>query len=209
MPWVRFTYNATCCHHPRRQSLIFIVVLKVTQLCLTLCNLMDYSLPEASVHGILRARILEWVAIPFSGGSSWPRDWTQVSCIAGRFFFFFFFTAWATREAHYIYRVAMNTMTLSEPRGSHQFLHRLLLSSGIKASTLQTCWKALTSVSLFKLKSMYCYLACWLFSHLERVLMFSTLVHVWLALGLPQRCSGLFFCFFSYHERVSDENRKQ
>ena len=89
----------------------------------------------------------------------------------------------------------MNTMTLSEPRGSHQFLHRLLLSSGIKASTLQTCWKALTSVSLFKLKSMYCYLACWLFSHLERVLMFSTLVHVWLALGLPQRCSGLFFVF--------------
>ena len=50
--------------------------------------------PGSSVHGILQARILEWVAIPFSRGFSWPRDWTQVSCIAGRFF-----TVWAIREA--------------------------------------------------------------------------------------------------------------
>ena len=50
---------------------------------------MDYI-----VHGILQARILEWVAFPFSGGSSQPRDRTQVSCFAGRFF-----TSWATREA--------------------------------------------------------------------------------------------------------------
>ena len=46
------------------------VYVLVTQLCLTLCNLMDYSLPDSSVHGILQARILEWVAIPFSSGSS-------------------------------------------------------------------------------------------------------------------------------------------
>ena len=44
------------------------------------------SLPDSSVHGILQARILEWGAIPFSGGSSWPRDWTRVSYILGRFF---------------------------------------------------------------------------------------------------------------------------
>ena len=50
---------------------------------------MDYT-----VHGILQARILEWVAFPFSSASSQPRDQTQVSCIAGRFF-----TSWATREA--------------------------------------------------------------------------------------------------------------
>ena len=56
--------------------------------------MLDCSLPGSSVHGILRARILEWVAIPFSKGSSWPRDWTQVSCIAGRFF-----TIQTTREA--------------------------------------------------------------------------------------------------------------
>ena len=54
---------------------------KVTQPCLTLCDPMDYS-----VHGILQARILEWVAFPFSRGSSQPRDQTQVSRIAGRFF---------------------------------------------------------------------------------------------------------------------------
>ena len=47
---------------------------------------MDCSLPSSSVHGILQARILEWVAIPFSRGSSQPSDQTQVSCTAGRFF---------------------------------------------------------------------------------------------------------------------------
>ena len=46
---------------------------------------MDYSPPGSSVHGILQARILEWVAIPFSRGSSWPRDQILVSCMAGRF----------------------------------------------------------------------------------------------------------------------------
>ena len=45
-----------------------------------------YSLPGFSVQGILQARILKWIAIPFSRGSSWPTDQTQVSCIAGRFF---------------------------------------------------------------------------------------------------------------------------
>ena len=57
--------------------------MKVAQLCLTLCKSMDYT-----VHGILQARILDWVAIPFSRGSSQPRDWTQVSRMAGRFFTF-------------------------------------------------------------------------------------------------------------------------
>ena len=63
----------------------------VTYSCPTLCNTMDSSPPSSSVHGILQARIMEWLAIPFSRGSSQPRDWTQVSCITGRFF-----TIWAT-----------------------------------------------------------------------------------------------------------------
>ena len=67
-----------------------------SHLVMTLCDPMDCSLPGSSVHGILQARILEWVAIPFSRGSSGPRDWTWVSCIAGRFF-----TIWAMREALY------------------------------------------------------------------------------------------------------------
>ena len=65
----------------------------VTQSCLTLCDPMNYSLLGSFVHGILQARILEWVAIRFSRGSSQPRDWTQFSCIATRFF-----TIWATRK---------------------------------------------------------------------------------------------------------------
>ena len=59
---------------------------KVAQSCPTLCNPMDYSLLGSSVHGILQARILEWVAIPFSRGSCQPMDQTQVSHIAGGFF---------------------------------------------------------------------------------------------------------------------------
>ena len=58
----------------------------VVQSCLTLCNPIDDSPPDSSVDGILQARILEWVAIPFSRGSSQPRDRTQVSYTAGRFF---------------------------------------------------------------------------------------------------------------------------
>ena len=51
-----------------------------------LCDPKDCSLPGSSVHEIFQARILEWLAISFSRGSSWPRDQTQVSCIAGGFF---------------------------------------------------------------------------------------------------------------------------
>ena len=51
---------------------------KPFQLCPALCNLMDHSLPGSSIHGILQARILEWVAMPSSRGSFWPRDQTQV-----------------------------------------------------------------------------------------------------------------------------------
>ena len=61
---------------------------------LTLCASMDCSLQGTSVHGILQTRILEWVAMPFSKGSSWPKDQISISCIsclAGRFF-----THWAT-----------------------------------------------------------------------------------------------------------------
>ena len=88
---------------------------EVAQLCMTLYNPMDCSLPNFSIHGIFQARILEWVAISFSRGSSQPRDRTWVSCIAaaaaakslqscptlrnpiaGRRF-----TIWATRELLY------------------------------------------------------------------------------------------------------------
>ena len=59
----------------------------VTQSCLNLCDPMDGSPPGSSVYGILWAWILVWTAVPFSRESSWPRDQTQVSSTAGRFFF--------------------------------------------------------------------------------------------------------------------------
>ena len=68
------------------------VKVKVTQLYPTLCNSIDYT-----VHGILQARILEWVAFPFSRGSSQPRDLTQASHIVGGFF-----TSWAIGKPWYL-----------------------------------------------------------------------------------------------------------
>ena len=62
--------------------------------CVQLCDPMNCSLPGYSVHGILQARIVEWVVLPFSRGSSQPMVRTCFSCIAGRFF-----TIWTTREA--------------------------------------------------------------------------------------------------------------
>ena len=66
----------------------------VSQSCQTLCNPMECRRLGSSVHGISQARILQWVAVFFSRGSSQPWEWTQVYGIAGRFFFI-----WATREA--------------------------------------------------------------------------------------------------------------
>ena len=67
------------------------------------------SLPGSSVHGILQARVLEWVAISFSRGSSQPRNWTLVSCIAGRFF-----TNWNTQSVQFS-SVAQSCPTLCDP----------------------------------------------------------------------------------------------
>ena len=82
--WKRWEYQTTWPASWRR---------KVAQLCPTLCDPMDCSLPGSSLHGILQARVLEWIAISFSRGSSRPRDRTLVSCISGKHF-----NLWATRE---------------------------------------------------------------------------------------------------------------
>ena len=82
------------------------VKVKVTQACLTLYDHMDHT-----VHGILQAKILEWVAVHFFRGFSQPRDQTQVSYIAGGFF-----TSWATREA----------LKYGSP---NQIIHLLILSN--------------------------------------------------------------------------------
>ena len=68
---------------------------EVAQSCPTLCDPVDRSPPASSIHEILQARILEWITISFSRGSSQPRDRTRVSHIAGRRF-----NLWATSKAH-------------------------------------------------------------------------------------------------------------
>ena len=91
-------------------------VSEIAHSCLTLCNPMDCSLPGSSLHGILQARVLEWVAISFSRGSSWSRDRTWVSCIPGRRF-----NLWATREARMCVCMCVNWLqscpTLHDPMG--------------------------------------------------------------------------------------------
>ena len=72
---------------------------------------MDCSLPHSSVHGIFQARVLEWVAISFSRGSSWPRDRTQVSCIVGRCF-----TIWASQFSS----VQFNHSVMSDSLRPHE-----------------------------------------------------------------------------------------
>ena len=87
------------------------VCVLAAQSCLTLWDPMESSPPGSSIHGTLQARILEGVAIPFSRGSSWPRDWTWISCISVRFF-----TIWATREAPR----RLDWVAISFSRGSSQ-----------------------------------------------------------------------------------------
>jgi len=73
----RQVHKIACCVCMSAQSL---------QSCPTLCNPKDYSPPDSSNHGILWARIMEWVVVPSSRETSWTRNWTQVSCTEGGFF---------------------------------------------------------------------------------------------------------------------------
>ena len=71
---------------------------KLLQSCPTLCNPMDYSPPDSSVHGILQAKIVEWLAMLLSRGSSWPRDKTQVTCVSDTAGWFFTTKHWGSPQ---------------------------------------------------------------------------------------------------------------
>ena len=106
---------------------------EVAQSCLTLCDSMDCSLPGFSVHGILQARILEWVTISFSRGSSWPRDGTRVSHIVGRRF-----NLWATREAPKFsnrFHIVLEIKSLKSPRAK---IYATLFSASILTTSFKT-----------------------------------------------------------------------
>ena len=101
------------CSYSKKKKKKTLLLIKRNTTCPTLLNPMDYSLPGSSVHGIYQARTLEWVAISFSRGSSWPRDQTQVSCIASRRF-----TIWATSDLDTYSLKSYIFQTLGE-EGSH------------------------------------------------------------------------------------------
>ena len=118
-PWTSAVSAGGCARgwsHEERDCYYYLVVLcsvkLVAQSCLMLWDPMDCSPPRFSIHGIFQARIQEWVAISFSRGSSWPRNRTQVSCIAFRFF-----TTWATRRPCAAYRTLIPQQGLN-PRAS-------------------------------------------------------------------------------------------
>ena len=109
----------------------------VTQSCPTLCNPMDCSLPYSSIHGVFQARVLEWVAISFSRGSSQPRDQTWVSRIVVRCF-----TIWATRE-----------VTLFQSRSKYKMIPRIKFKPYhvISGSTWQEPMNKINKMSAFLL----------------------------------------------------------
>jgi len=97
----------------------------VTPSCPTLSDPTDYSLPGSSVHGILQAKLLDWVAVPFSRGSSWPRDQTQVSCTESGFFTVYATIGFSTlpSPSHLITKTLMALMAIlkwfEDPINSH------------------------------------------------------------------------------------------
>ena len=129
---------------PTRARRLAAAAAKSLQSCPTLCDPIDGSPPGSSVPGILQARILEWVAISFSRGSSWSSDRTQVSHITGRFF-----TTWVTREVK------------ADPRSSvkRQVFHQWYTQGGWVSETLYwveearvriTVWSRLYSSDILK-----------------------------------------------------------
>ena len=112
----RETSPSRCPQARRNIGCTVVAAVLVTHSRLTLWDLLDCSPPGSSVQGILQARILEWVAIPFSRGSSQSRNWTCVSCTAGKFF------------------------SPSEPPGKPQWLHDPLFcfhpEGGARASSM-------------------------------------------------------------------------
>ena len=100
--WKKQIFNSASVHEGSWCSCVLI--------CPTLCDSLDCSLPGSSVYGILQARLLEWIATSSSRGSSQPRNWTCVSCIAGGFF-----TKWATREALLLHVKGSQLMEKNRP----------------------------------------------------------------------------------------------
>ena len=131
----------SCCHSLRTKGWENVgcwpqIAVLVAQSCPTLGDPMDCSPQCSSVHEIQQARILKWVAIPFSRGSSWPKDRIWVSCIAGRFF-----TIWATREVlgiHYVSKSGRPSRSHRTGILSSQFSRRVVPKNALTIRQLHS-----------------------------------------------------------------------
>ena len=113
--------------------------------CPTLCNPVDCSPPNSSVQGILQAVTPEWVAIPFSRETSQPRDWTQVSYTAGKFF-----TIWATRK------VLSHSYVNGGSKEIRHLFHKVKYMIGLRPKPVNSDFKAI-ALSI----SQYCLQTSW------------------------------------------------
>ena len=121
--------------------LIATTCVSVTKSCLTLCDPMDCSPQGSSVHGIFQVRMLEWVVISYSRGSSRPRDRTRVSCIVGRFFII-----WATREASPT--VHRNSVIIHTHTHTHTHIYVCIYFAKLFLVTVRKNWKPLANASI-------------------------------------------------------------
>ena len=112
-----------------------------------LCDPMDCSLPGSPIHWIFQARVLEWVAISFSRGSSWPRDWTPVSCIVGRCF-----TIWATS----IVMIFTGASSLNRMVGTSLVIQSLRNCFSMQGTWVQSLGQLLISYMLRATKPVHC-----------------------------------------------------
>ena len=152
---------------------------KFTQLCLTICNPKEYT-----VHGILQARVLEWVAFPFSRGSSQPRDWTGVSSIAGRSFISW--TSWEPKN---------NGVCILS------LLQRIFPTQKSNRGLLHCRW------ILYQLTYQFCFVNTFIFilhiTHTNNIIYLSLpdLLHlIWLSLGPPLLLQMALFHSFTMAE---------
>ena len=148
--------------------------MKVAQLSPTLCEPMDYT-----VHGILQARILEWIAFPFSKGSSQPRDQTQVSCIADRFFYQLSHKGSTSKKndpKQFSFQLTLSFSTANN--GSGMLCHYIQKQDNLGCPLqcpqvqfhsahpeLQPLWKALTHSLHTQQGTLRVYLSCFVFTN--------------------------------------------
>ena len=133
--WTSYSKKQVARRHEKMLAFIVTVCAKSLPLHPTLCDPMDCSLLGFFVHGILQARILEWVAMPFSSGASWPRDRTQVPCISCIGGFFATSTTWealiVTEETLIQMRANLSLLHLQNVKTNKQTKTTCELSKGL------------------------------------------------------------------------------